>query len=90
MSRADENLFDLLHSLTVSTIIEQVKVYTENRDEKGNLHPLAVPPALLAQAIKLLKDNGIDSPARAKKLDEALPADLPSFDDVADAHMGVH
>ena len=89
MSRATEEAFDALHCLTIESLISQINAYKNGEIKSGDT-VLPVPPALLAQAIKLLKDNGIDSPARAKKLDEALPPDLPSFDEVVDAHQGVH
>ncbi|WP_456043958.1 hypothetical protein [Stenotrophomonas sepilia] len=38
-----------------------------------------VPPALLAQAIKLLKDNDISSPVRAQKVADELAPHLPDF-----------
>lgn len=90
MSKATEAILDSLHGLVADTLIDQIKVYTEAVGEDGKPSPQAIPPALLAQCIKFLKDNGIDSPARGQKVNEALPPDLPSFDDVADAHQGVH
>lgn len=90
MSRATEDIFDQLHGLMADTLIQQIEVYTKAKDEDGKPAPQAVPPALLAQCIKFLKDNGIDSPSRGKKVDEALPAGLPSFDDVVDEHMSTH
>ena len=89
MSRATEDAFDSLHCLTIEALINQINAYKTGQMKSGDT-VLPIPPALLAQAIKMLKDNGIDSPARAKKLDEALPAGLPSFDDVVDEHMSTH
>lgn len=49
-----------LHLLVSQTLTQQVKVYTENIDQDtGELRPLPVPPALLAQMINFLKNNGI-------------------------------
>lgn len=90
MSRATDTIFDQLHGLLADTLIDQIKVYTEAKDEAGKPAPQAIPPALLGQVIKFLKDNGIDSPARGKKVDEALPAGLPSFADVEDEHRSTH
>lgn len=90
MSRATDSIFDQLHGLLADTMIAQIKVYTEAKDADGKPAPQAIPPALLAQCIKFLKDNGIDSPSRGKKVDEALPADLPDFDEVVEAHQGLH
>jgi hypothetical protein len=50
---------------------EEIKSY---RDQK-----LPVPPALLAQAIKMLKENGIDSPARSREVKDTLAAHMPDF-----------
>lgn len=87
--RASADAADSLHALTFKTVEEQIKLYTDNVDpETGKPAPLPVPPALLAQAIKLLKDNGIDSPGRAKKLNDDLGARLPDLQDVEEAHMG--
>ncbi len=71
MTRASETLFDQLHLLTVETLMAEIQAY------KGRKEP--VPPALLAQAIKMLKENGIDSPAREKKARDTLAAELPQF-----------
>lgn len=75
MSRASEDLFDELHLLTVETLKDQIKKYKDEGEP--------VPPALLAQAIKMLKENGIDSPARSKKLHDTLAAEMPDFDEHA-------
>jgi hypothetical protein len=82
MSRASEDLFDQLHLLTVETLMAEIAAYKNHIDpETGKKAPLPVPPALLAQAIKLLKDNGVDSPGRAEKVIDRLAADLPNFDE---------
>lgn len=88
--RASSDLADSLHALVFETLIEQITAYrTQRYDEEGKPLPLEpVPPALLAQALKALKDNGIDSPVRAKKLQDALAGAMPSLDDVDDEHMG--
>lgn len=86
MSRASDLLADELHKLTFETIISEINRYREAVDADGKPCPQPVPPALLAQAAKLLKDNGIDSPQRAKKLHDSLADSLPSFEDVAGEH----
>jgi hypothetical protein len=85
--RASSDLMDELHALQAATLMSEVKKYTEHRDVDGNLDPLPVPPALLSQINKFLKDNGIDSPGRAKKLDDAVGRGLPDLDDVETEHM---
>jgi len=79
VSRATNEVTDLLHNLTFTVLIEQLKAYREAKDEAGN--PLPIPPAFLAQCLKALKDNGIDSPARAVKMLDALKGAIPDFDD---------
>lgn len=85
MKRATDDVFDQLHALTAETLIVEINAYKagDRHDKDGNVLP--VPPALLAQASKFLKDNGIDSPARAADLDDKLKGTLPTFEDVQDA-----
>lgn len=75
---------DGLHELVVDTLVEQIKAYKLGQmlgtDKDGNTFALPMPPALLAQAIKMLKDNGIDSPVRAQKVRDALAGRMPEFD----------
>lgn len=84
MSRADEAQVDELHGLIAETLIEQITAYKRGDmlgiDKDGNTFNLPMPPALLAQAIKFLKDNGIDSPQRAQKVRDALAGRMPEFD----------
>lgn len=78
MSRASDDAADLLHLLTFEGIAADIKRYREAGE--------AVPPALYAQALKALKDNGIDSPDRAKKLHDRLAGRLPDLSEVEAAH----
>lgn len=71
MSRATDDVFDELHAMTA----EVLKVQLEKYKTAGE----PVPPALLAQAIKFMKDNGIDSPARAKEVNDSLAPHMPDF-----------
>jgi hypothetical protein len=84
VSRADESLFDELHKLAVETLMAEIRAYKDAKE--------AVPPALLAQAIKLLKDNGVDSPARAKQVKDTLAAEMPDFgpEDTVPRHGAPH
>ena len=87
--RASADRVDELHALQAATLMAQVKLYTEHRNpETGEHEPLPVPPALLAQVNKFLKDNGIDSPARAQKLHDDLGRRLPDLEDVEVEHQG--
>lgn len=56
---APEAALGELHLLTSITLAQQIKLYTENIDEAGELKPIPVPPALLAQVINFLKNNNI-------------------------------
>lgn len=80
--RATDEALDLLHAATIAAITEEIAGYKARREP--------VPPALLGQAIKVLKDNGIDSPARAQKVKDHLEGTLPSFEDIEQAHQATH
>lgn len=71
MSRASEEAADALHALTFEVIQQEIQGYRDRNEP--------VPPALIGQAIKILKDNGIESPVRAKKAHDAMAAHLPDF-----------
>lgn len=89
--RATEDRADELHGLVFELLIAELKHYTKDPgvDEEGKPLPRPVPPpALIAQAIKLLKDNGIDSPVRAKALQDALADALPDLEEVDTEHLG--
>lgn len=72
MSRASEDKLDGLHLIVTDTIVDEIAGYTCRNEP--------VPPALLAQAIKFLQINGIDSPVRAQKVRDALAGRMPEFD----------
>lgn len=86
--RASADMLDELHALQAATLFAEVKRYTDHVDEDGKPDPIPVPPALLAQITKFLKDNGIDSPGRAVKLHDNLRGRLPNLEDVEAEHMG--
>jgi len=80
VTKASEDTLDSLHNLVADSLIEEIRSYRCHVGEDGKLAPITLPPALLAQAIKFLKDNGIDSPVRAKKLADTLAGKMPDFD----------
>lgn len=88
--RASSDVADSLHALVFQTLIDEINRYLKpGKDAEGkDLPRQPVPPALIAQALKALKDNGIDSPVRAKQLHDALAGHLPQLEDVEDEHMG--
>ncbi len=71
MIRASNNHMDALHGLLAKTMFEEIAAYVNGDrkgvDKEGNTFKLPMPPALLAQAIKFLKDNGVDAPGRDNK-----------------------
>lgn len=83
MSRATEDLLDALHGTIAENLLHEIKEYKEGRktDKDGNALP--IPAALFAQAIKFLKDNGIDRAVRpgdpedylARELDEVFASE---------------
>lgn len=90
--RASANQVDELHALQAATLMAEVKRYTDATKtlEDGTVvpDPQPVPPALLAQINKFLKDNGVDSPGRGRKLQDDLQGHLPDLEDVEAEHMG--
>lgn len=90
MTRATDDLADKLHRLTFESIIDEIERCRNHKDPDGKPAPLPIPPALLAQAIKVLKDNGIDAPERAKKLADRLHGALPDLEEVDKEHGVPH
>lgn len=86
--RASNEIADSLHGLVFETLIAELKRYREPQyDENGKrLPPQPIPPAFLAQCLKALKDNGIDSPVRAQQLKDALADEMPELDEVEEEH----
>jgi hypothetical protein len=90
MSRATDNQMDALHGLLSKTMFDEIEAYVSGQrvaiDKEGKAYKLPIPPALLGQAIKFLKDNGVDTPGRsnkgvdrlAKLLSEYTPEDEPA------------
>lgn len=82
MSRTTSEKFDELHGLVAESLVEQINAWKAGRLvalQDGEFVKV-FPPALLAQAIKFLKDNGIDRPAaKGSKLDTLKDA-MPDFE----------
>lgn len=81
--RATEALFEQLHGLLTDSMIAQLAKYKEKGEE--------IPASFLAQCIKFLKDNGIDTPARENKKIDTLAGELGDLDlddveDIGAAH----
>ena len=76
MSRATEDALGALHGLIADALKEQIEAARASGE--------GIPPALLAQAIKFLKDNGIDAPEQAGGRLDRLKKSLPSAADLED------
>ena len=72
MARASEEALSALHNLVADSLSAQIKAATESGEP--------IPPALLAQAIKFLKDNGIDSPALKGSKVDTLKDELDEYE----------
>lgn len=86
--KATDTQFGDLHELVASALIEQINAWKagclveQKTDDEGVIFYVKVfPPALLAQAIKFLKDNGIDQPARSGNKVDTLKQSMPDFED---------
>ncbi|TAE75107.1 MAG: hypothetical protein EAZ84_09840 [Verrucomicrobia bacterium] len=77
MSRATEELMDMLHQLTAKTLLDEIQAAVSATDEDGN--PIPVNPQLIDKALKMLKDNHITAPATNKPLN-TLADELMSLD----------
>jgi hypothetical protein len=87
MARGTSDQFDQLHSLLIESLVIQLNAWKEGRlvdlGKEGE-YVKVCPPALLAQAIKLLKDNGVDQPAQKGNRVDTLKGAMPDFDDLQD------
>jgi hypothetical protein len=82
MSRGTSAEFDELHGLTLR-ILKRMLAAAEQEmlvDEEGLV--TMPPPALLAQAIKFLKENGIDKPDSPVNRTDTLKDSMPDFDQI--------
>lgn len=81
--KGTDEQFGSLHALVAESLIEQITAWKNARlvEQDGDVFVKVFPPALLAQAIKFLKDNGIDQPARNGNKVDTLKDAMPDFDD---------
>lgn len=97
MSRATEELFDALHGLAAQELINEIRAYQAGEryhptkyDKDGEplpREPIALPAAIVAQAIKFLKDNGVDRPGRESGALDALADSLPTDEEVENLYQ---
>jgi hypothetical protein len=67
MTRASDQLMDMLHGLVADGLKQELERAMSARDEDGS--PVPMNPQLLDKAMKFLKDNGIDAPKSSPKVD---------------------
>lgn len=89
-SRATEELLDLLHGMTATELMAEIRAFRNGErlgpqkwDREGNELPrdvLSLPPALIAQAIKFLKDNGVDRAVKVGDPTDLLADELDDFE----------
>jgi hypothetical protein len=81
--KATDIQFGNLHELVAESLILQLNAWKDGRLVvlDGEKYTKCIPPALLAQAIKFLKDNGIDQPARTGNKVDTLKKAMPDFSD---------
>lgn len=84
-TRATEALLDQLHGMTAEAFLSEIRKYMNGEmkvvDKDGVAHTLAISPALLAQAAKFLKDNGVDRPRRPGNATDKLAGELEKFEE---------
>lgn len=82
MTRASEDLLDLLHGTVAQEFLDTIRKYKNGKitDSKTG-EVLPIPAALLAQAAKFLKDNGVDRPVHKGDDLDLLKDELPEFAD---------
>lgn len=80
MSRATEELLDLVHGLTFQALKDELE-RAAYRASLPKTHEDYAPvnPQLIDKALKALKDNGVDSPAKSARVDN-LAAQLSDLD----------
>jgi len=82
MKRGTNEEFDALHGLTLRILTKMMQAAEAGMlvDADGNV--AMPPPALLAQAIKFLKENGIDKPAPSAQKVDTLKDAMPDLDEI--------
>jgi len=84
--KATENEAGELHGLVCRMLLKMLKHADQGtlveRDKDGEMVYIMPPPALLAQAIKFLKDNGIDRPLTTGQRVDTLKDKMPDFDEL--------
>lgn len=81
MGRASNDSLNDLHGLQAEVLLAQLRAFKngEVKDADGNVLP--IPPALLAQVNKFLKDNGVDRAVIPGDPTDLLNDEVPEFED---------
>ena len=86
MGRATDALMDQLHGEVTTALIDEITTRNDEvvigMDKAGEAVKgrKGLAPAMVAAAIKLLKDNGVDAPARLSPKVDRLAAELENLD----------
>jgi hypothetical protein len=81
MGLASNTLLEQLHKAVGQGLAQEIAKYTQ---ADGEYHGTPLPPALIGQAIKFLKDNGIEALPTADNGMEDLVNEIPQFDHLDD------
>ena len=80
MGRATDDSLSALHGILADALVAEIHA-AQHRTECAECGQRpGIPPTLLAQAIKFLKDNGIDQPATGGSKVDTLKEAMPDFD----------
>ena len=80
MSRATEDSLSALHGILADALTAEIREAQHRAECAECGQRPGIPPTLLAQAIKFLKDNGIDTPASTGSRVDTLKAAMPDMD----------
>lgn len=72
MNRATEDLMDMLHGTIAQSLLDEIQGYKDRKEP--------VPAAVIGQAIKFLKDNGIDRAVRPGDSEDLLAKELEDYE----------
>lgn len=78
--RAADTLLDELHGLQADVLLMTLRRFKDGEFTNEDGKPLPVPPALLAQVNKFLKDNGVDRAIAPGDPTDLLADEVPDFE----------
>lgn len=80
--RASTDVVDELHKIIAESITNEIMAAASRTACEHCGNRPGIPPALIAQGIKFLKDNGVDMPAQDGNRVDTLKEAMPDFDDL--------